>query len=69
MAPFGRVRFRDFFMADLCSSMVVSINDSAFVVAYFASGNFIKMLPAEKTQFLYAWGVFSQSFPFWLRCL
>lgn len=33
-APFGRVRFRDFFMADVICSATVTLNDAAFTFHY-----------------------------------
>ena len=38
-APFGKVRFRDFFFADIITSMSVPLVDMALVFSYFKQGS------------------------------
>lgn len=38
IAPFGRVKFRDFFLADLMTSFVAPLRDLGMSVVFFASG-------------------------------
>jgi hypothetical protein len=38
-APFGTVRFRDFFLADILTSMSVPLTDIGLTVAYFDKDN------------------------------
>ena len=39
IAPFGLVRFRDFFLADVITSMGHPLVDVGITVSYFASGH------------------------------
>jgi hypothetical protein len=38
IAPFGPVKFKDFFLADILTSMVPTLRDAILTVFLFASG-------------------------------
>jgi hypothetical protein len=40
VAPFGKVRFRDFFLADIITSIPPSIQDLILLIYYFSSDGF-----------------------------
>ena len=40
ISPFGKVRFRHFFLADVITSMTASLENTATITCYFATGDF-----------------------------
>ena len=69
ISPFGLVRFRHFFFADILCSMIIPLKDIGFIFCYFTKGGWINSSPPsvdECTGLEYY--VFAVAFvPFWLR--
>ena len=40
ISPVGKVRFRHFFLADVITSMTASLENTATITCYFATGDF-----------------------------
>ena len=67
-APFGKVRFRDFFFADVITSMGVPLVDIGLTVAYFKQGNWASRNPqVEKSKPLDLYVSIMMFLPFWWR--
>ena len=43
IAPFGPVKFKDFFLADILTSMVATLRDAVLLVFLFASGQWYEI--------------------------
>lgn len=68
-APFVYVKFRDFFMADILTSIKGSLIDIGYMAYYFGNGNYLTQNPLgiHESSF-YKWWVIVMSFaPFWWR--
>ena len=66
ISPFGRVKFRDFFLADIITSMVQSLNDIAFTLYFFFPTNFKDNKTPKQTSLTVILNILS-IIPFWFR--
>ena len=68
IAPFGRVRFRDFFFADIITSMGRTLQDMGFAV-YFAFEDDIRAskYPSFRNHNLNVYCIICGFIPFWFR--
>jgi hypothetical protein len=68
IAPFGHVRFRDFFFADILTSMTGPLVDIGMTFSYLTQGNFLERNPnIEKTGALNTWIAIMAFAPYWWR--
>ena len=68
IAPFGRVRFRDFFLADVITSMGGTLSDIGYSVYFFTSHDFWDdKYPSGKHRFLSVYLIIIGYLPFWFR--
>jgi len=68
IAPFGVVRFRDFFFADIITSMGTPLGDIGLTFAYISQGNFQTRNPnIEQTWSLHIWILLMSFAPYWWR--
>ena len=71
ISPFGHVRFRHFFMADIITSMSHCLQDTAIISCYFASGKAKTGSPVEELReeclWLFRWKIFVSFLPYWWR--
>ncbi|TNV84614.1 hypothetical protein FGO68_gene2192 [Halteria grandinella] len=69
IAPIGRVKFRDFFLADLMTSFIGPLRDMGLSLAFFISGRWVHSDPVKRDDFkvlqiyFFAIGIF----PLWVR--
>lgn len=68
-APFGKVRFRDFFFADIITSLGQSLVDIGMIIAYFNTANFYERDPNIKKEgnFLSVYIIIVAFAPYWFR--
>lgn len=66
LSPFGRVKFRDFFLADVITSMVQSLNDIAFTIYFFYPSNFTHNKSPDQLSYTII-GYILGIIPFWFR--
>lgn len=71
IAPFGLVKFRHFFMADVITSAKLMLSDSCSMICFYSSGNFTSVQPVtcswqEKAN--YAWAILPYWWRFW-QCI
>ena len=45
IAPFGKVQFIDFFVGDVLTSIVKTLNDMEYALCYYATGDFLSHTP------------------------
>jgi len=70
IAPFGSVRFRDFFFADVLTSITTPLADMGFIVLHFGniSNDYVdEDGPYTRKDMLYPWLVVIAFLPFWWR--
>jgi hypothetical protein len=68
IAPFGKVRFKDFFLADVITSMGSPIVDMGISAAYFTSGKFENRDSDIKKVGPLKWWVIAFAYlPYWWR--
>jgi len=69
IAPFGTVRFRDFFFADIITSIGKTLNDIGFICLYYGSDVWKTRSPIEKENYptLYYYSLVVGFLPFWWR--
>ncbi len=69
VAPFGKVRFRDFFLADVLTSIPTSLNDFCIIVYFLQSGDFVNSLKPNSSQIktLQISNLIVSFIPFWFR--
>lgn len=68
IAPFGRVRFRDFFFGDVITSIVKPLEDLSYVIYYVVSDDYKnKFFPNPNNSQIYYCVFFVQLAPFWWR--
>jgi len=69
IAPFGTVRFRDFFFADIITSIGKTLNDIGFITVYYTSDYQWKRSPIDKKDVssLYYYSLIVAFAPFWWR--
>jgi hypothetical protein len=68
IAPFGKVRFKDFFLADVITSMGHPIVDMGISCAYFTSNKFeTRNSVVEKAGLLKFWVIAFAYLPYWWR--
>jgi len=68
IAPFGRVRFRDFFLADVITSMGGTLSDIGTTVYFFTSHDFKDdTYPSNTSRFLPTYLIIVGFLPFWFR--
>ena len=68
ISPFGLVRFKDFFFADVITSAVHSMIDIGIMLEYFTSGNWrISQPVTDQTQVLKFYIMLAAYLPFWWR--
>ena len=71
ISPFGLVRFRHFFLADVITSMTSSLENTATITCYFATGDFetgtkVSNLKQECSA-LYDYKILMSFLPYWFR--
>lgn len=67
-SPFGRVRFRDFFLADVLTSMGVAFNDFGYMIYYFFSPDFYdRKRPENDNNKIKVYLIIVSILPFWFR--
>ena len=68
ISPFGRVRFRDFFFADVITSLGGSLQDFGTTLYYILSDDFKKeKLPSGTNEILVVYFIIVSFLPFWWR--
>ena len=71
ISPFGQVRFRHFFFADIITSMTACLETTATVGCFMAQGNFKTNKPVEDLKEecikLYGWKIIVSFLPYWWR--
>ena len=68
IAPFGRVRFRDFFFGDVITSIVKPLEDMVYVIYYVVTDEYKnKFFPNPSNKYVYFGIFFVQFAPFWWR--
>ena len=69
-SPFGRVRFRDFFFADIITSSVTTMQDIGVIVYFIRSGNFWERnYSGPSSNSLWFYLAMCTILPFWWRFL
>ena len=73
ICPFGLVRFRHFFLADVLTSMVSSLQNTAIITCYFKTGSFETATTVDDLKsicpILYDYKIFMGFLPYWFRFL
>ena len=68
ISPFGRVRFRDFFMADVITSVPPALTDLSVAMYYYMTARFYHHQPINKKNlFLIVCAQIASLIPFWFR--
>ena len=71
ISPFGKVRFRHFFLADVLTSMVSSLQNTAVIMCYFKTGDFETSTKVSDLQgacpVLYDYKIMMGFLPYWFR--
>ena len=71
ISPFGKVRFRHFFLADVLTSMVSSIQNTAVIMCYFKTGDFETSTVVDDLKgscpALYDYKILMGFIPYWFR--
>ena len=65
IAPFGTVRFRDFFLADVITSMGQPLVDLGIAMAYFSQGHWASRDPSVSKPVVYL--AIVAYLPYWWR--
>jgi hypothetical protein len=65
IAPFGTVRFRDFFLADIVTSMGTPLADIGVIIMYFSQGKWLHRDPEVAAPLIYLAVV--AYLPYWWR--
>lgn len=66
IAPFGLVKFKNFFLADVITSAKLMLSDSTAMVCFYTSGEFNSEYPVTcswQPNLNYVWGII----PYWWR--
>ena len=62
------MRFRDFFLADVLTSMTTTLSDLAMVVYFCSSGDFTNLTKIhDKPNWIHIWAIVAGIIPFWFR--
>ena len=71
ISPFGKVRFRHFFLADVLTSMVSSLQNTAVIMCYFKTGDFETSTKVSDLlgacPVLYDYKILMGFIPYWFR--
>ena len=68
ISPFGKVRFRYFFMADVITSVPSALTDASVAAYYFMTPRFYHHTPIDRTSlFLVICAQIAAIIPFWWR--
>ena len=71
ISPFGKVRFRHFFLADVITSMTASLENTATITCYFATGDFETSTAVSDLKgqclALYDYKILMGFLPYWFR--
>ena len=69
MSPFGKVRFRDFFFADVITSMGKPLIDAGCIYVYIEKKNWDSGKPVDKkkNEGLFIFSCVMAFLPFWFR--
>ena len=71
IAPFGKVYFRTFFLADIITSIKIMLYDSTAMVCFYSSGEFLSEIPEScvwQNPMEYAWAILPYWWRFW-QCI
>lgn len=71
VAPFGKVFFRTFFLADIITSTKIMLFDTTAMICFYASGEFNSDTPNScvwQNPMEYAWAILPYWFRFW-QCI
>jgi hypothetical protein len=66
ISPFGLVRFRHFFLADVITSMVTPLQDVGLIICFFEKDNW-KLPTDDACKFTYNYAHIISFFPYWFR--
>ena len=71
ISPFGKVKFRHFFLADIITSMAHVLQDTGTIGCFLASGNVLTSTKVtdlkEECSAMFYWKIYVSFLPYWWR--